>query len=92
MNFTIMKSIEELINEMDQDYLNADSDIRQSDSFGYMAYVIKNFRERWQEKIKPYSPNYYENMVSGRKLDYRCKLHNHLCDKIALLKRTMTNF
>lgn len=87
-----MKTIEELIIEMDQDYLNADSNIRQSDSFGYMAYVIKDFRERWREKIQPYSPIYSENLKSGRKLDYNYRLHNHLCDKVELLKRTMTNF
>lgn len=87
-----MKSIEELIIEMDQDYLNADSNIRQSDSFGYMAYVIKDFRERWREKIQPYSPIYLENLKSGRKLDYNYRLHNNLCHRIGCLKRAMTDF
>lgn len=88
----MVKSIEELINEMDNDYLKTCKDISQSNSFEYIVHAIKDFRKRWQEKIKPYSPLYLENINSNRKLDHNYRLHNNLCDKIDLLKQSMTNF
>lgn len=87
-----MKSIEELIEEMDNDYLATERDINQSNSFEYMAQAIKDFSSRWREKIQPYSPIYSENLKSGRKLDYNYRLHNNLCHRVGCLKRAMTDF